>query len=95
MVVDQINIVHVPFLEAEDDAPVRPDSHAPETLEVACETVQSEAWQVHVLRPPDAIQHEEDVFESLKQIRVDALGLALLKQPFQSLVPEAFNHGLA
>src|SRR3990172_5860418 len=95
MVVDQINIVRVASLEAEDDAPVCPDRHAPEALEVAFEAVQSEAGQVHVFRPPGAVQHEKDVFEFLEQIRADAFSVALLKQPFQPLMPEAFNHGSA
>src|SRR5574337_1506710 len=83
VVVDQFNIVRVAFLEAENDTPVCPDSHAPEALEVAFETMQPEAGQVHVLGPPGAVQHEEDVFKFLEQLRADAFGVALLKQPFQ------------
>jgi hypothetical protein len=92
MVVDQINIISVAFLEAEDDAPVCPDSHAPEGFKVAFEAVQSEAGQVHVVRPPGATQNEKDVFYFIDLIRGDAFGLALLKQPFQPFMPEAFNH---
>ena len=35
VIVDQINIVGVAFLKSEDDAPVRPNSNAPEIFKIA------------------------------------------------------------
>ena len=92
MVVDQIHIARVACLEAEDDTPVYPDSHAPATFEVALETVQSEARQVHVLGPSGAIQHDQDVFQFLEQLQADTLGFAVLKQLFQPFVFKAFDY---
>jgi hypothetical protein len=48
VIVDQINIVGVACLKTEYDAPVRPDSNAPEVFQIAFQAMDSKAWQVEV-----------------------------------------------
>jgi hypothetical protein len=60
MVINQIDVGHVAFLETKNDPPVGPDGDAPEAGEVAPERMQSEPRKVHVLRPRRAVQKRED-----------------------------------
>jgi hypothetical protein len=92
MVVNQINVTGAAFLEAEDHAPVRPDSHAPKTFQVALERVEPKAREIHVVGLSGTVEDGENVFDLLDVIRVYALGFAVLKKPFEPLVPEAPNH---
>ena len=92
MVVNQINIAGVSFLEAEYDAPVRPDGHAPEIFQFSSKTVKPETGQIHVFRLSGTLQNEKDVFYFIDLIRADPFGFALLKQPFQSFMPKTSNH---
>ena len=82
MVVDQINVASVAFLEAEDHAPVRPNSHAPKTFQVALERVEPKTRETHVVGLSGAVKDGEDVFGLLDVIRVYAPRLAVLKKPF-------------
>jgi len=45
VIVDVVNIVGVALLETKDDAPVRPDSNAPEVFKIALQAMQPEAGQ--------------------------------------------------
>jgi hypothetical protein len=92
MIVDQVHVVCVVAAKAEDDAPVRPDGHAPETLKVAFEGVKPKAGQVHIVRLSSAVQNGKDVFELLDVLLPDALALRVLEEPFEALMPEALNH---
>jgi hypothetical protein len=92
VVVDQINIVGVAFLKAENDAPVCPDGNAPEIVTITLQAMQSEARQVHVLRPSSAVQNRKDVLRLLDLISPNTFGFPIFKQPSQPLVLEAADH---
>ena len=79
MVIDQINIVGIAFLESEDDAPVRPYGHAPKALEITFQGVEMKTGQVHVLRLSGKVQDGQDILDLLEMIGADGLGLAFLK----------------
>ena len=81
MVINVINIVGISLLETKDDAPVGPDSNAPEVPKIACQAMQSEAGQVHAFRLAGSVENGEDVFYFLSVISSDPLGFSLFKQP--------------
>ncbi len=92
MVVNQIDLPSVAFLEAEYDAPVGPNRHTPEIFLAAFEAVQSEARQVQVFGPARATQYEEDVLHLFDLIRADTFALAIFKQSFQTFMAETPDH---
>ena len=92
MIVDQVDVVSVAFLESEDDALVRPDCHAPKALEIAFQGAEPETGQVHVFRLAGAAQNCQNVFYFLEVIGADAFGFPVLEEPLEALMPEALNH---
>lgn len=92
MVVNQIDLSGVAFLEAEHDAPIGSNRHAPEIFLAAFKSVQSEARQIQVVGPAGATQNKEAVFDLFDLIRTDTFALAVFKQAFQSLMPESPDH---
>src|SRR3990172_2494360 len=48
VVINQIDIPHVSVSKTKDDAPVRPNGHAPEAFQVALERMQSESREFHI-----------------------------------------------
>jgi len=95
VIIDVINILGITLLEPKDDAPVRPDSNAPEASKIACQAVQSKAGQVHIFGLSGSIQYREDVLHFLSVIGADPFGISLFKKPSQPLMPEAANHDMA
>jgi hypothetical protein len=95
MVVDQTYVASVAFLKAEGHAPVRPDPHAPVAFHVALERVKPETRQVHVIGLSGTVENGENIFDPFDMIGPDALRFAVLKKPFQALVPETLNHKTA
>lgn len=91
MIVGQINVPGVSVLKAEDHAPIGPNSYSPETFEVAFETVQPKARQIHVIRLAGTVKSGEYVFYFLYVIGPYAFRFTLLEQPPQPLVPETLN----
>ncbi len=72
MIVNQVNIISVAFVKAEDDAPVCPDRNAPKAFKVAFQGMQPETGQVHVFRLARAVQNGKDIFYFLNVIGADA-----------------------
>src|SRR6266849_4637654 len=79
MVIQQIDLEYVPVLETEDDAPVRPHLHRPETLQVAGQWVQPETMHVDILDLLGDVQRTEDVLYLLDVLRVHASSVAAFK----------------
>jgi len=48
MVIDQIDVVSIAVLEAEDDAPVTRHRHGPQAFELALERMEPKAGKRHV-----------------------------------------------
>lgn len=92
MIVDQINIVSVASVKAEDDAPVCPDCNAPKAFKLAFQGVQPETRQVHVFGPASLVQDGKNIFYFLNVIGAEAFGFPILEEPCEALMPEALNH---
>jgi hypothetical protein len=91
MIINQVYIVGVPFVKAEDDAPVCPNRNAPKAFKVAFQGMQPETGQVHVFGPAGLVQNGKDVFYFLNVIGADAFGFPVLEEPFEALMSKALN----
>lgn len=72
----------IAFMESEDDAPVRPDGYAPETLAITFQGVEMKTGQVHVFRLSGKAQDGQDIldFLEIRQARfLDALSILHLE----------------
>jgi hypothetical protein len=49
MIIEEIDVERVAFLETENDPPVTTDRDAPETLQIAAQAVQAQAPDIHVI----------------------------------------------
>jgi hypothetical protein len=90
-----INIIHIknlPVLKAENDPPVGPDRHCPETLEIASERMQMETGQIHISNASGGIQNSQNVFDLLYMVWPYLAGVVLLVEAFEPLVPKMSNH---
>jgi hypothetical protein len=85
MIVDQINVVSVAFLKAEDHAPVRPDRHAPKVFQIALERAEPETWETHVAGLSGAVEDGEDILDFLDVSGMDAFGSLFSKSRFNPL----------
>ena len=79
VVIDQINIVDIAFLESEDDAPVCPHGHTPKALEITFQGMEMKTGQVHVFRLCGKVQDGQDILDFLEVIGADAPGLPFLE----------------
>ena len=68
MVIDQINIVSIAFMESEDDAPVRSDGYAPKALKITFQGVEMKTGQVHVFRLSGKVQDGQNILDLLEVI---------------------------
>lgn len=94
VIVGQIDIHGVSVHEAENHAPIGPNSDSPETFEASFETVQPQARQIHVIRLAGTVQNSEYVLYFLYMLRLYAFPFTLLEQPLQPLMPETLNQQL-
>lgn len=93
MVVDQIDIMSVASIKAEDDTPIRSNSHSPEPGQVALERMQPETGQVHPADLVSLIETRENALNLFDLVRPDLAPIAFLVQPPQSAMPKAPDHG--
>jgi hypothetical protein len=92
VIVDQVNIISVAFVKAEDDAPVCPDCNTPKAFKVTFQGVQPETGQVHVFGLAGLVQNGKDIFYFLNVIGANTFGFPVLEEPFEALMSEASNH---
>ncbi len=91
MIVDQFNVERIFSLKTEDDPPVCPYRHRPETAKLALERMQAIAWEVERLRRRGLIEAAQNVFYIVHQIRSYAAPVIAFKEAFQSSVFEVPN----
>jgi len=94
VVINQVNVTDVSALKTKDDAPVCPNGHAPEALQVALERVKPESREIHIFGYSGTAENSKNVLNLLDQIRADSFALAVNKKPLESLVPKTLNHPL-
>jgi len=92
MIVHQIEVMGIPCLETEDDAPVGADGDSPEAFPVMGEGVQAQTRQIDVPYGLSRIEKCEKRRYSRRQPWIDASPIILLEQPSQTLVPETGYH---
>jgi hypothetical protein len=93
MIVDQIDVVGVAAIEAEDSTPVGSYGHSPEPGQVALERVQPETGQVHLADLVSFIETRENALDLVDLIRPELAPIAFLIQPPQSAMLKAPDHG--
>jgi hypothetical protein len=61
VIIDIIDINGVPVVEAERDSPIPGDRYSPIAREISLERMQSEAGNVHIIRPTAEVQHGKNI----------------------------------
>jgi len=92
MVIDQIDIPNMSIVQPKNNAPVRANRDAPETLEPAFEWMKPEAGKIHIRRNPGAAQNGEDVFDLLDHVGLKSSPFAVNKKSLESLVSKSLDH---
>ena len=92
MVVDQVDVMGMAGIEAENDTPISSDSHSPKPGQIALERMQPEPRQVHLSDLIGLIETRENALNLVNLIRPELAPIALLVQSPQSTVPEAPDH---
>jgi hypothetical protein len=93
MVVDQIDIMGVAGIEAENDAPVGPDGHGPEPGQITLERMQPETGEIHLADLVGFIEARENALDLVHLVRPELASIASLVEPPQSAMPKAPDHG--
>jgi hypothetical protein len=91
MVVDIVNIFRAVF-ETENHPPVGPDSYGPEALEGAFEAMQPESRQIHMGDGRSGVKRCQNIPQLFEMFRTHAARIVLLKEPFQTFVPDRPNN---
>jgi hypothetical protein len=91
VVIDIIDILRA-VVEAENHAPIGPDSYTPEALPLASERMQPEPRHVHVSNGWGSVKRCQNIPQLANMFRVYAARVALFKKPLQSLVANCPNH---
>ena len=92
MIVEEIHVVNVTLLEAENDAPIGPNPHSPLTFSITFKPVQAQARKVQVLRLFCSVQQKQDVFNPLNTVRWQFPAITFLEQPTQGFASEMADH---
>jgi hypothetical protein len=71
-------------LKSENNAPVRPDRHGPETAKLALERMQAIAGEAERLRCRGLIETARNVFHVFQQIRAYSAPVVAFKKAFQA-----------
>lgn len=89
VIVDQFDVARVRALKSENDAPISPHRHRPESLQAAFQRVQAIPRKVHSLRRLCPIEPCKNVLHVLDQVVPYAAAITLLVEPFESSMFEA------
>ncbi len=92
MVVDEIDVKSVAFLETENDPPIAADRNAPKTPEVSAQSMQAQTLDLHVVNCNGGIQAEQQARNLVDQIGPQFASIILLEQPFETAMPNASDH---
>jgi hypothetical protein len=92
MVVSQFNVKGVLSLKSEDDAPIGPHGHRPESLQVALQRVRAIARQIESLWRCRRIENRKDSFHRVQQVGPDPASVAALIEAPETPMLEAPDH---
>jgi hypothetical protein len=92
MIIKEIDIKSVAFLEAKNDLPIAADSGAPEAFQVAAEAVKTVSWDVHVLDRAGGIQTGEHKHNLVDKIGPQLASIITFKKPLEAAMPNVPDH---
>lgn len=92
MVIDEINVGCMTVYEAKNHAVICSHRYRVEALEVALQWVKAKPREVEIFGYSGAVENCEYVLDLVDVVRSNVLTVVVLKQPFQTLVPEALDH---
>jgi len=92
MIIDEIDIEGVAFLETEYDPPIAADGDAPEAFQIAAQAMQAEALDVHVVNRDGGIQAAEQADDLLDQIGPQLAAVVMLEEASEPTMPNASDH---
>jgi len=92
MIVGQFNVKDILSFKTENDAPIGPDGHRPESLQIAFQRVQAIARQIESLRRRGGIENREDSFHRVQQVRTYPAAVAAFIEALQPAMLEAPDH---
>jgi hypothetical protein len=84
VIVNQFNLKSVFSFKTENDPPVCPYCHRPETAKLALERMQAIPGEVERLRRRSLIEAAQNVFHVLQQIRPYPASVVAFKEPFEA-----------
>lgn len=93
VIVKQVDVASVTFLETEDDPQVRRHPHRPTSPAISLEGVQPVPRQSQVVRIPSRPQSVQDAPDSRHEGGRQSAGVAAEIEPTQALVAEGVDHG--
>jgi len=89
VVVDQVDIVYIAFVEAEDDPPVAGNRNAPEWLQITLQGMKPVSGQVEVRWSTGVVEVRESNRETVGLIGADSATVISLVQALEAPVTEA------
>jgi hypothetical protein len=92
VVVDQIYFIGVTVHKAENNPPIGPHRHRPETLPVALKRVKMKAGHPHVLDSPSFVELVEDGTNLVQEIGPNPTRIIPFEEPLKALMPKANYH---
>ena len=92
VVIDQIDIMHVLVVEAEDDPMVARHPAAPKALQVATQCVEAETRQVNILWQFGNAEQAQDTLNLIHDVRPDPAAVAVEVQQLEALMSASHDH---
>jgi hypothetical protein len=92
MVVDEIDLISIAVVEAENKAPVTGNRNRPQTRQIAFKTMQAVSRQIHVFGFISLIQARKYPFELFRILRLHLPAVPILEEKAETFVPKAQNH---
>jgi hypothetical protein len=92
MVINQLNVIDLSAIKAEDNSPVRSNCYGPKAFPVALQRVEVKTGQPHVVNGVGFVELEEDRSNLGDQVRSNAGRIVLFKEPLQAPMAKADDH---
>jgi hypothetical protein len=92
MVVGQFDIKGVVPFKAEDDSPIGPYRHGPESFQAAFQLVQRILGKIQTLGAGGGIENRNDSFHRFQEVGPYPASVAAFIETFQASMLEAPNH---
>jgi hypothetical protein len=94
MCILKIDIEDILAIEAERDAPVPTDIHAPRPTPVAPKLMESRPRKIHIRWLCRGLQCRENELQLLYMSGGNARLATLLKKPLEAIMPETLDHAI-